>query len=465
MNQPTYAFHDERIDAARGRVMREMVYFFTGVTLLYTLVYIGGLWCADVLRWELLITEPAVLLAGGILIAWGELAYPDARRDEMAAAEKGRFFDRAFYIFVCAVALAYCVEVAVSLRVARPNGVLPVGFFPATLMQLGVVFLLLRLKGKRVTLNYSVMDAPGGDYWRRVLWNTLRLGGLCLVFGCIAVAVYLFLGGRDPWEVAGVLLSAVLTWLCLGLAYLALSAAERASDAAERRGRLSVVPLVTFFGYTVCVAALAGVALVAALAFGSLQSAKAAVLISYANLGLGTLSTLLVLFFALYIAAECRGLPAPCGRWLERAGRGYALVGLASLVVTTLQSHVSLYITGVENRFPGYEAIQALAEALVVERQIVSMVILLCGAACLVGGLWSLTGLRRMPRELTATASGVTIVAALLEALRLLLRVITVFASHTILTVADRCLSLLLCAVLCVLLIRLYRTVRLEVEE
>ncbi len=460
----TEIIHDERIEAARGRVMREAVCFLTGVTALYTLIYIGGLCCAGLFRWDLLITEAAALLTGIVLVVWGELGYPDARRDEMAAAAQGRFYDRAFFGFAVTVAFAYCVHVAVSLREPQPNGVFSVSYFPSTLLSLGGVFLLFRLKGKRVTLNYTVMDAAAGVYRRRVLWNTLRLGGLCLLFGCVASGVYLFLGGQDLRDLAGVLLAAAATWFCLGSVYLAVSAAERASDGAERRGRLSGVPLATFFGHTACVVALAGLAVVSVLVYGAINSAKAAMLISYANLSFGELAALLVIFFALYIAAECRGLPAPCGRCIERAGRRYALIGLLSSVISTLQTHVSLYLNGLERRLADHEQLQSFIQILSAERQIVGLVIFTLGAVCLISGLWSLARCKALPQTLTAAASGTTVAVVVLEGLRLLVRVITVFEQRTFLSVAERGLSVLVCVLLGVLLVRMHRTIRLEVE-
>ncbi len=459
------AFHDERIEAVRGRVLRETVWFLLAVSLVYTAVLVGALAVNGTLHWPLLIPEVAVLAAGACIVAYGELFYRGARRDEMVASAQGRYYSRAFLVLVFATAGAYCLQVAVCLRTGLSD-IIALGEFPSLLLRLGGLFLLLRLKGARVMFNYTVVEAPTGVYFRRVFGNIAKLGGLCAGFACLSAMLYVLpdmLSGRAALSGLWVILiAAVATWLSLAGDYLLLSAAELVSERAERRGRLSVASAVAFW-VAAGAAALFAVTHITMSLLDAFNSAQTVMLISYLGRYCGTLETVMVAVCALYLAAECRTLTdrrgAPVGTRIERAGRRRAVLAILSLGVSAVQLLVPLYINGLERRVPSGDKayfIQRFMNAYNTVTWLLSAVLLVLATLCVLTVLRGLTAAGHAPRWLT-------VAVAVLAVARILCGALALFG-YSSATLVREALGVVQYVLLGVCLVRMYRTVELTGE-
>ncbi len=436
MNTET-EFYDERIEAVRGRVLRRVILLLLGITVVYTPLYALALTAQKYPGgpWRLLWCELCVLTVGLASVLIGELVFHGAKRDERQAAAKGRFYTYAFYTTVFSTAAVYCLQVAVGL-VNRPTGnYLPYNHFPSLLLLLGGLYLMWALKKNRVMLNYTVIEREPRVYRQRVLRNAAFCGGLCGLFTAFSILLYLFLGGQRPDAMISILLAGLATALALVMDYLLLSVTEYESEHAARRGELSRVLPATLWGGTVALTVVTFTRVTITLTDG-IHSAAGAQLISRLSLTLGTVSSLLLAAFALYITAECTPRQS---RYLRLAGTGYVCVCFASFLLSGLETVFTLYLHTLKQHADIMRIFSTLSTVILV----CSGLFILLSVLCLLVGLTVLNRWKWIPRWLLPASS-------VLCFGRLVCAVITLMPGLAVCSVIGDCLHAILLVLLSV---------------
>ncbi len=233
---------DERIQKDLGRAQRQTMWLLWILSLGYLTLYTAAVRITGTeLRLPLILAPLLTVVGGGILLAFGELYYLGAAKDERKQAAQANYYVRAFYGFVLLIACAFCIHVAVNL--ARPIGApdQAKGAFPALLLTVGGVFFLYRLKTYRIPLNFTVIESEKQLYRRRV-WRNIGVLGLAIAaFTLVSILLFCCLQG-DPVWILVLLLAALLQYLGLGAEYWLLSFVEYREEQAKAQGALSPLP-------------------------------------------------------------------------------------------------------------------------------------------------------------------------------------------------------------------------------
>ncbi len=352
-------FDDERVNAVRGRAMRKTVWFAWLFTLIYTVAivtvdsFIEGrfsrITVVDqrfVLSW--ILVQVITLIGGAVILLWGELRYLGARKDEMKAHGKALFYTKGFYAFVYIFAFAYCVHVAVNLfyegydYITLQSTDIPYGFFPSMLLECGGLFLIFSLKNERVMLNASEIEGGGKRYFKKVLMNILKFGGLCAVFTAFALSLFVIMS-REPLAKSclAIAIAGLATWLSLSFEYFLLSLMERLSERAQQKGRLSVTTPVSFLLAAAMSVCLSGIC-VYLNCFAEINSSGIVILYSYINLILERGILLTSAFFVMYFCSEADILKSTA---LHRRGKALNTLIISKLCVDVI-SMISKSIAG-----------------------------------------------------------------------------------------------------------------------
>ncbi len=308
-------FNDERINSGRGKVFRETLIFALVFTAFYIAVYMIPLFSTLVVSKAILrstfLTWIGSLLVLIIIIAIGELRYLDAKKDEMRDSQKCAYYDKAFIIFIYSAICIYCINIALILANYRMAiAFLPHNDYISKLLLTGGIFLIMRLKSRKITLNYTVIDEGNKTYYRRIFKNILKLGEMCAMFTGFSLAVYVFIlfptgnfNERTLSLMMTVLVTGLESWITLSLYYLMISASEKISLSATENGRISLSPTFHLILFCTASAITSGIGLISALG-GTVNSVESVTFITNINRAVSNYIPLFVSLFALYIASE-----------------------------------------------------------------------------------------------------------------------------------------------------------------
>ncbi len=335
-------FNDERINSQKSLALRETMLFTLGFTTIYIIVYLLGALAADKTSLTPLITAIGTWGVTSLLIAFGELAHIGAKSDEMIAFKKTNYYNKAFFWMIFSSVLIYCFEVAIN----TPNA----GEDPSALPQLepntfinaaiaaGFIFLIIRMRARNVTLNYSVIEEPNAVYYRKVTVNIIKFFGLCAVFTTVASMIYIFTNiGRvsdmgTAMDIIYIQFAGGFSFFTLSLDYLLLSVTEKSSLAAREKGRVSPATLILF---CICFA-VSAISEFVALAVSAKLGPNASLgimIISYVNLFVNELTVVMLPLAMLYFKEELKWLASDL---LEKACNIYAILALVNLCINKI---------------------------------------------------------------------------------------------------------------------------------
>lgn len=235
-------FYDERINSEQGRAYRAATLFALIILILYGILHGFLLSAHGSFHVALMSVEIFCGIGGALLIAFGELKYGICPADEMVDAQKKRYYSKAFFGFLYMLIAVYCcIRVPFSIHLnaydVAPNHLI-------ILLALSVwLVLLFRFKRNEIPLNSSFIEVSPSEYWKHVLKNVGKLGGITALFTAIS-AVNTVMLTKDAFDFLSVLLAGSITFVSFAVEYLIFSLAERSSDKAKEKGKISGATLI-----------------------------------------------------------------------------------------------------------------------------------------------------------------------------------------------------------------------------
>lgn len=226
-------FNDERINTECGKIYRGGILLAVAVTLLSVLAKSMVMLAKGSFFLPITYTEGAILLLGILIVGFDLIRFRGAG-DERVAYERHNFYRAAGKIFVLCVFGIYILTIPFlkqeMLGGQAPNQLL------ILLEVLGLLYVLYCFKSKQIYVNYSFIDEPGGQYYRRVLkYIGYLFAGLFFPFLMAALWEILLHGSYRGALV--ILIAYLSSAIGLSLEYFFLSWVEKASyESAEGSG-------------------------------------------------------------------------------------------------------------------------------------------------------------------------------------------------------------------------------------
>lgn len=228
-------FYDERIQKELGKSFRAVIGLSSIISIIYGVLHLlamrehGG-----TIRVLGLLFELIGIVAGMIVLLYGEIKFSASGRDERLASGKYNYYKKIFYPYLGVILFACYLQ---SFLSSADEWFAPSHFLSALQLPCWLL-LLICLKYHGVPFNYSYMAEDRCTYIQRTFANVSKLGKFVLLATAGGLCVSLVFGASFLQLIA-VLLSGVVSWVSLSVEYLLISWAERVSDRANEQQRMS----------------------------------------------------------------------------------------------------------------------------------------------------------------------------------------------------------------------------------
>lgn len=232
-------FYDERIQMELGKAFRATMILAWFISMIYGLLHILAMLSAGVFSVAAIVFELICLVSGLILLLYGEITYLASGKDEMLAHKKHLYYKKAFYLYLGIILLAFYLQIGLgsSSEWFTPN------HFLLTLQMPCWLLLLTCLKYNGVPFNYSYLAEDKQTYICRTLENVVKLAKIVALATGAGLVVSIALVPSVS-QIVAVLAAGIISWASLSIEYLIISWAERVSDQANERNRISIATLI-----------------------------------------------------------------------------------------------------------------------------------------------------------------------------------------------------------------------------